>query len=170
MFITSDIFANYFIPQILFGVFIIITALMDQLTHSIFIWITSILGMIAIGALAFYHQPIPAMIIGGSLGFGFYLVIYLLAKFIYKREAFGFGDVIFMGLIGGFIGGFDSLLAALLTFYVAVIGILIQLVFKKKLNRKMEVAFAPFMAVSAWIVSLFSSNLISLYIELFMPM
>lgn len=168
MLVTAEIYSDFFIPQVLFGVFIIITGVIDQLTHSIFVWITIILGMISIVALGFYHHPITAMIIGGALGFGAYLIIYLLAKVIYKREAFGFGDVIFMGLIGAFIGGYDSLIAALLTFYIAVVGILIQLVFKKKLNRKMEVAFAPFMSISAWIVSLFSMELIKLYAELFM--
>lgn len=156
------------IADLLFVTFLIMVGGIDHLTKSIVV-MTIYVGGVLSAVLAFaYGMPLLEVLLGGAVGFLIYLAIYWLAKVFYKREAFGFGDVMFMGAIGVFLGPWNTVLAGLMTFYVALVFIVIQKIVGKLLSRQTEIAFAPYMAVAAWLVSLFGTQIVELYITLFM--
>lgn len=161
-------YSNHLAEDLVVIVFLAIVGLIDYHTKTI------VDGMMYIGAILFAILSIvkglelQALLLGGVVGLVSYGSIYVVAKFIYKREAFGFGDVMFMGVIGIYLGVKLTLLAALLTFYVALVWILINKIVGSVLKREMEVAFAPFMAISCIITMMFGDEIIQLYMNLFM--
>lgn len=164
----SVTYSNRLIPELVFMTFLIITGGIDALTKTVVVFLTGLGAvLLAIGAYL-TGLPFLEIALGGLVGFTLYGLIYLVAKAIYKKEAFGFGDVLFMGAIGLFLGPWNTLLAGVLTFYVALVLILIQKVIGKVMNRTSEVAFAPYMAIAAGVVSLFSRSIVELYMKLFM--
>lgn len=166
--VASFKYSDRMVADVLFATFLIIVGGIDHLTKSIVV-VTIYIGVALFAALSLYYgMPLLEVFIGGVIGFFLYLAIYLIAKLFYKREAFGFGDVMFMGAIGVFLGPWNTILAGLMTFYVALVFIVIQKLVGKLLSRQTEIAFAPYMAVSAWLVSLFGAQIVELYLTLFM--
>ena len=155
------------IADLIFGCLLIVTGGVDYKTKTIVVGLTLLLGFLAAGTSLFYVSPSFDPLWGGVFGFGFYLAIYWGAKAYYKKEAFGYGDVIFMGIIGVYLGFQNAVLASLMTFYVALLFVVVFSIIGKLTSRKAEVAFAPYMALSAWIVSYYGKNLIELYVNLF---
>lgn len=155
------------IAEIVFATLLIITGGIDYKTKTIVTGIVYLGGFLAAGISLLYGKVPLDLLAGAVFGFAFYLAIYFVAKVYYKKEAFGFGDVIFMGAIGGYLGFWQGLLASVLTFYVALFFIILVAIVGKLLSRKTEIAFAPYMAVSAWIVSIFGEDLIRLYLNFF---
>lgn len=76
-------------------------------------------------------------------GFLLYYIIYLGAKIFYKEEVFGFGDVLLLSSIGIVLGAERTIFAGLLTFYVALIPIIVLSLRKKSLNLKQQIPLAP---------------------------
>ena len=154
--------------DLVFWVFLMVVALIDFETKTI------IDLMIYVGALLLLFlkvssgAPLVSQLLGGLVGLVVYGLIYLLAKLFYKREAFGFGDVLFNGAIGIYLGIHLTLLSSLLTFYVALIAIIISKVIGKIVNKKNEIAFAPYMAISAFVVSIWGDAMIRMYIQMIM--
>lgn len=166
--VASFKYSDRMVADVLFATFLIIVGGIDHLTKSIVV-VTIYIGVALFAGLSLYYgMPLLEVFIGGVVGFFLYLAIYLIAKLFYKREAFGFGDVMFMGAIGVFLGPWNTILAGLMTFYVALVFIVIQKLVGKLLSRQTEIAFAPYMAVSAWLVSLFGAQIVELYLTLFM--
>ena len=98
-----------------------------------------------------------------AAGFGVYLAIYLLAKFFYKKEAFGFGDVELMGSIGLILGLRGGIEVLFLSFYIAVLGIVTLKILGKAFGRRTEMPFGPYMCIAAFIVTLFEQPIFDLY-------
>lgn len=143
-------------------------ALIDYLTLTVVD--AMVYGLGALGLI--YHfvigTPLMESVVGFLAGFGMYLVIYLSAKVYYKKEAFGFGDVILMGAIGIYLGITKVLLVGFMAFYLALIGILIQKMAGKHFHIKQEIAFGPSICLSAWIVSVYGTSIINWYIKTFL--
>ena len=80
------------------------------------------------------------------------IIIYALSKWVYGREAFGFGDVKFLGSIGVWVG-FANVFVII--FLGAVIGVLLSIgtVIKTK-SLRIEVPFGPFL-ISAFYLTMF---------------
>lgn len=102
-------------------------------------------------------------LLGMLAGFGAYLLIYLIAKLIYGQEAFGFGDVLLMGTIGIYLGVRDALLVAIGSFLVAAVAIIIMAIFRKKITKKMEIPFGPYICIAAFIISIWSDQIVAAY-------
>lgn len=94
------------------------------------------------------------ILLGGVTGFVFYGIIYVIARLIYKREAFGFGDVLLLTAVGTFFGPAKTLVTGFLAFYCCIIFIVIFRIRDKKLGRHSEVPFGPAICTAAFIVSL----------------
>ncbi len=143
-------------------------AIIDYLTLTVVD--AMVYGLGALGLV--YHliigTPLVESVIGLLAGFGMYLVIYLAAKAYYKKEAFGFGDVMLMGAIGIFLGLSRTFLVGFMAFYLALIGILIQKIAGKRFHLKEEIAFGPSICLSAWIVSIYGSKIIDWYLKTFL--
>ncbi len=83
---------------------------------------------------------------GGSL----YLVA-VLGKFLYKKDAMGGGDIKIMAGVGTFLGWDRVLFAiAVACFLGSVIGIF--LIIFKKILRRQEMAFGPYLAIASYLV------------------
>ena len=160
-------FSDRPIAEVVFATLLIITGGIDHNTKTIVTGTIYLGGLLSAIISLFYGNDPLDMLLGGVTGFAFYLIIYFVAKAYYKKEAFGYGDVIFMGAIGTYLGFWHGLLASVLTFYVALLFILLFAIIGKFFSRKTEIAFAPYMAISAWIVSIFGDSLIALYTNLF---
>jgi len=74
----------------------------------------------------------------------------IVAKFALQREAMGFGDVTLLAMIGAFLGW----QAALLTFVLAPFAGLLLSIAQYISTRKSELAFGPYLSLSAIIVIL----------------
>ncbi len=100
-------------------------------------------------------------------GFIFYGIIYVVTRLVYKREAFGLGDVLFLAAIGVVFDGLTTFAIGLLAFYVSVVHVLIQFVVDRALNRKSEIAFAPSIAVAGLLVYFYKAPLFATFVQLF---
>ena len=154
--------------DLFFSFFLLVVGGVDLKTKTIVVPSLYIGGGISAVLAFFSGMPLSDILIGGAVGFGVYFAIYAVAKLWYKREAFGYGDVLFMGAIGLFLGPWMTLLASFLTFYVALVWIVIQKIVGRFISIKSEIAFAPYMAVAAWLTALFGNKIIELYLKLFM--
>ncbi|RME86271.1 MAG: prepilin peptidase [Planctomycetota bacterium] len=98
---------------------------------------------------SFFHT-LPAKaalssLLGILVGSGVILAVGILGKILFQKEAMGFGDVKFMGMIGGFLGWKATLIAFLLACFLgAFVGIL-----KKMVSRDSYIPFGPFLALGA---------------------
>ena len=164
----SVAYSDRVVADVFFASFLIIVGGVDQLTKSIVVFTIYVGGFVSAALALYFGMPLTEVLLGGVVGFILYLIIYLVAKQIYKKEAFGFGDVMFMGAIGVFVGPWFTLLASMLTFYVALAFIVMQKIIGKLLSRQSEIAFAPYMAVAAWLTSLFGAQIVELYLTVFM--
>ena len=72
----------------------------EQCIYDIDIGLAGILAM----AYSLCTSNLYVSIIGGICGFGIGYVIYAVAKMVYGEEAFGFGDVLLLGVLGIFFG------------------------------------------------------------------
>ncbi len=149
----------------LFGLYLIITAGIDLLTKTIVVSLTVFGGMIGFLMNLLYTANLKDAILGGLIGFCLYFAIYFISKLVYKREAFGFGDVLYIASIGMFLGFSMTILASMLTFYVALFGIIIVKLIGKMIRFKSEIAFAPFISISAGIVLYLGQDIMQMYMD-----
>ncbi|OJV66869.1 MAG: hypothetical protein BGO41_05495 [Clostridiales bacterium 38-18] len=147
---------------------LILIAFLDHRSHSIYHWMLLVSFVINLVIGFTYNYAIPTMFVGFGIGFLLYLAIYVIALISYKREVFGFGDVMLMGSLGLLLGIKGTLITSILTFYVAILGIAILYLRNRNINKKTEVAFAPYMILSAILVALFEHQIIELYRSIFM--
>ena len=108
-----------------------------------------------------HHQGFWVGVAGLLVGAGLVQVVRLIAGFILRREAMGFGDVTLLGMIGAFLGW----QAAVLTFFLAPFFGLVHAAFtmlaywKKRLSggqlssADREIPFGPYlsMAAASWL-------------------
>jgi leader peptidase (prepilin peptidase)/N-methyltransferase len=113
--------------------------------------------------------PWPARlngIIGGAIGFIYFLLPFILSRVFYKRDGMGEGDVKMAGLIG-LVTGFPLVLVALIM--VSILGGLVAgilLLFKIK-QREEAIPFAPFLSLTTIITLLWGNDILSWYLGLF---
>ncbi|MGA9049431.1 MAG: prepilin peptidase [Dehalococcoidia bacterium] len=109
---------------------------------------------------------IISAVIGFAVGFGFFFLIWCIAR-LFKKEIIGFGDVVLGGLIG-IMTGFPLVIAAI---YLAVLGggltAIVLVIFKiRKLTE--PISFGLFLAMGATVTLLWGgeiSKLISLLVN-----
>lgn len=115
------------------------------------------LGIVALGLrLSWTHY-----IMGVLTGLLFYGAIYFVAKFFYKKEAFGSGDIFLLAAVGIVFGPKMTFFAGILAFYIALLGIVLFRVFGKKIGRREEIPFGPAICISAFIVSIYGNELLN---------
>jgi len=87
---------------------------------------------------------------GMLLGAGSIWGIAILGKWVFRKEAMGFGDVKFMGLIGGFLGPIP---VVMVFFLACVFGSLVGIT-SFLITRSRYMAFGPYLALGAAIMLL----------------
>ncbi|MDR1640102.1 MAG: prepilin peptidase [Clostridiales bacterium] len=119
--------------------------------------------VICAACLLWQKADIVNHLLGGAVGFGVYFAIHLLAKLVYKKDAFGFGDVELMASIGLLLGLRGSVETLGLSFYVAVIGLIVMKLLGKAVKRGIEIPFGPYICIAGFLVSLFEENIYAFY-------
>ncbi len=106
------------------------------------------------------------VVYGGLAGLAFYGLIYVLARLVFRKEGFGMGDVLLMTAIGVFLGPKEALATGFLSFYCCIIFIFIIKIRDRKLEKELEIPFAPSMCITAFFVSLYSEEIISFFMNI----
>ena len=90
------------------------------------------------------------------LGAFFVTLPLFLINFLTKGRAMGFGDVKFALVIGSLLGVSSGLSALIISFWIGgLVGIYLLLKYPKKVNRKTEIAFGPFLILATVLVFIF---------------
>ena len=116
-----------------------------------------ILIVISFLGVVFDEPNIIPYLISAIVGSGFLLILYLITK----KRGIGFGDVklaVFMGL---FLGWPKIILAMYVAFIVgAIVGIIG--IFLKKMNKKSQIAFGPFLILGTVVAWIWGNQIINL--------
>ncbi len=105
----------------------------------------------------FIHE-IKDSLLGAFISYSFYFLIYYVSKKIYKREVFGLGDVLFITVIGYYLGVENIFYVLFGPFYVALFYFLIcKIIFKSELNMKSVIPFGPFISISTFVIIIFNN-------------
>ena len=122
------------------------------------IFLLIIIGLIG---LLIHPKSIGQYVVGILVGFGLFLLLYLLFP-----KGIGFGDVKLAGAIGLFLGFKLTILAILLSFFSgAIVGLLLIALGKK--TMKDPIPFGPFLALGAIASLFFGEYIIDWYLGLF---
>ncbi len=162
--------SNQLMAQILlvsFTAMLVIVGIVDGITRYIYdnvLWGFSLAHLILLFIL---KQPLWDHLLGGLLGFAMYGVIYLLAKWFYGKEGFGFGDVLLLGAVGLVQGKQLVLITGFFAFYIALFYVIVMWVVGAKKQLKEMISFGPFICLSAWLMFIFGHELFQLYLGLF---
>ena len=156
-------FAAGFILYAAFWSMLLVVTMMDFDNMIIAEPVLLIFTLICAVCLLAIKRPIFYHLLGCAAGFGAYLAIYLLARAYYKKEAFGFGDVELMASTGLVLGLRGSIEALFLSFYIAVIGIILMKMLGGAVRRRMEIPFGPYMCAAAFLVSLYEQPVYDIY-------
>lgn len=102
-------------------------------------------------------------VLGGLGGALIILVIAMVGKLIFRKEAMGMGDVELMAMIGLFAGLLPHIPMTLLiaAFIGSFFGIVLILIGKKRMSS--EIPFGPFLSIGALISLLYSKEILAWY-------
>nr|WP_255710945.1 A24 family peptidase [Pelosinus baikalensis] len=149
-----------FIKAIVFTAFLLIITFIDYdhqlILDKVLLWFsgTGIVINFWTNSLDFWD-----MLLASLLGSGLLLLIALVS-----RGGMGDGDIKFAAALGMWLSWKCLLLALLLSFVCGGIGGLLLVLFKLK-SRKDFIPFGPFIALSAFAIMLYGSEIIIWYIE-----
>lgn len=99
------------------------------------------------------------LLFGMILGGGIFLIIALISRLIYGKEAMGVGDVKFMAALGVYFGFTNTLIISLIAFLVgAIVGIVLVIFRIKKANE--YIPFGPFIVIATFMCMFIPTDLI----------
>tara|TARA_B100000963_G_C22319134_1_gene533522 strand:- start:68 stop:616 length:549 start_codon:yes stop_codon:yes gene_type:complete len=103
------------------------------------------------------YQPLLHNLLSCIIGFTFLeLLIFVLFLFTGKY-AFGSGDSKFYSVIGAWLGLKGLIVTVMISFYLGALFCLLGLL-SKRLTRKDQIPFAPFISFAAYAVAIFGSD------------
>lgn len=146
--------------MILFWSYLFIVSMID-IDHMLILDNISIFfGIIFIILYAFMlKDSILYNFLSGIFAFIIYFAIYKIAFIYYKREAFGLGDVFFIGVVSFCLGLNVLYLTIFFPFIVAVVFVIINAIFKRNTDLQTAVPLAPFISISAFILSIYGQQM-----------
>lgn len=168
--IFSNLDSNSMILAAMFFNMLSVIGLTDYLTFYIYDNVLLGYGVIlfilkfALGKMNFL-ESLFLLLIGGAI----YGIIYLIARLIYKREAFGLGDVYLIAMISAMMSYRTILVALFSPFYIAPVFLLLKFIVdrsSKHLKLKSEIPFGPYICLGAWVTYLYGDVLVDLYLKL----
>jgi len=119
------------------GIIITVIDLQTMMIPDFAVVITAMGGFL----WAFANQHVILSLISAVIGFGIFLIIYLVSK-----NGMGFGDVEYFGALGLYLLPYDLIWAVLFASISAII-FTIPMLLRKKANRKTRVPFGPFLVL-----------------------
>lgn len=119
----------------------------------------SSIGLIATNNILFDN------FLGVVIGAFIYAIIFFVAKFFYKKEAFGEGDIYLMASVGLVLGFKKTIFTAFASFFVALFFIILISIFGKKFDGKDEIPFGPYICITSVLILCFGDYLINSYVN-----
>jgi len=119
-----------------------------------------ILGLIQ----ALINQTLPSNVLAGTLAGVLFLCLSIIAKWVYKKEAVGMGDIKCAVALGLNLG----LKTSLIGFYIAFVlgGVIgLSLIVLKRKTRQDYIPFGPFLIAGAFISFFWGSQLWNLILR-----
>ncbi len=97
------------------------------------------------------------LILGGLIGFGIFVLIYLFSLLVFKKEGMGGGDIKLMGVLGLFFGIKSIVMIFILSFlFASIISIFLLITrIKKKTDY---IPFGPFIVLAAFVTMFFTGD------------
>ena len=109
------------------------------------------------------EQRVLNSFLGFLVGGGSLFIIAVIGKFIFKKDAMGGGDIKVMAGVGTFIGWDKALFAIFVaSLFGSIVGII--LIICKKIGRKQEIPFGPYLALSSFLTLFLSPQMIINYL------
>ena len=174
LFLLSFLMVGFTYTLIFYIVFVILALLIAFIDYDEKIIPNLFLLLILINAFAYFLYNVLTIegydywlhVIGFFAGFVPFWLIRLVASKCYQREALGFGDVKYMGVIGFFLGWQKVILIVLIA---SLLGSIIELILigMKKKERGEEFAFGPYLVFGSLIAMLYGDIIINFYLKLF---
>ena len=110
--------------------------------------------------LAFNIKDGLDLLLGGVIGFGIFVLIYLFSLLVFKKEGMGGGDIKLMGVLGLFFGVKSIIQVFVLSFaFASVISIFLLVTRIKKKND--YIPFGPFIVLATFCTMFFSGEFTS---------
>ena len=171
---------RYFLVEVLFSLIFILVAGLKGGTDWIGYFFCSVCILIALMDLDSYEidlriliilwgvgliqrvETIESAFVSMTIGFMFYMMIYVGGKWIWKEEVFGMGDVYYLTALGAYFSVNQILYIGLLSFVIGGGVAIIWLFFAKKPVLRAKIPFSPFISISALWTYLFSIHWILL--------
>ncbi|MCX7905902.1 MAG: prepilin peptidase [Elusimicrobiales bacterium] len=160
----------WFFGSILIIYLLVIISVIDieiMMLSDLFSYLLALLGLIFSFSNPMFegvfHKKLLSSFLGIFLGAGFMYLLMVLAKFIYKKEAVGEGDVFLMGGIGsivGYSGIFDIIFIS--SFLGTIYGV--YLIILKRASKHSAIPFGPFLAIACTIKIFHPFEIYSIFI------
>ena len=165
----SSIYSLNLIGLNIFAVILLISSIIDFdkmiipneviLIGSISGFIFNLISLDFFGNESFFNVLYQFVILSllGAISIEF---LNFLISLLIKKDAFGFGDIKFLFLIGCWLGFKGIYLTLLLSLYIGGLFTIILIIFKR-ISKKGRIPFGPYLSISAYIVGIVGSNNIS---------
>lgn len=118
----------------------------------------------AAAAVARTWPPAADALVAGAVGVAVLAVVRLVGSAVARREAMGFGDVKFLGMIGVFLA--DWRLVLLTIALSASMGSVVGLALRAAPDRRSELPYGPFLAAAGLVSLVWGDALIGAYVGL----
>lgn len=93
--------------------------------------------------------------LGALAGVVIYGLIYVISRSIYKKEAFGSGDITLIAAVGIVFGAKKTLMISMMAFYIALVIIMVLKISGKKIAKHDEIPFGPSICLAAFVMSIY---------------
>lgn len=152
----------YTIFVIVFWSYLLIVTMID-IDHKLILDNISLFFFLVLLALKIYSERMDVLysLLAGLICFIAYFLIYKISYIYYKKEAFGLGDVFYIAVVGFALGLKVTYLTIFFPFIVAAVILAFLFTLGKKFKLSMELPFAPFISISAFILTIFGDNMMN---------
>lgn len=106
-------------------------------------------------------------LVGMIAGAGIFFAITLIGNLISGKETIGYGDIKFIGVLGLYFGITQIMILSITSFFIgAVIGVILVIMKRKNINE--DIAFGPFISISAFILMFIPFDIIlQIFLKIF---
>ncbi len=130
-------------------------------------WIIMV-GLSVIFTFLIPHRSFLELLWGGLAGLAFYGLIYLLSRFMLRKEAMGTGDIFLLMAIGTFVGWKLVIFIGFFAFFIAAFWLLIRFIAGRIKKQAFDpvLYFAPCMVIATFLTNLFWQQVYDWFIDL----
>lgn len=164
LFLVSFYLINDFNWELLLAFTLITVLLIETISdiyHQIVIDSVWIIGVFIIAGIRLIQGQFLNYLISAAILFAILLILAIVGKLIFKKQALGGGDIKLFIFIGFSLTIYEGLLAL---FLAALIGLIFALIYQIRLGREMP--FIPMISIATIICFWFGTDIINWYLNL----